>query len=259
MTTMCFDHHARPPIMPIAGGATDARDLTLTSADGTKFMAYAARAVNPTGAGMVVLPDVRGLHQYYKELVLRFAENGIDAVALDYFGRTDSSNDRGESFDWMPHVMQTKDAQVQADVAATVAYLRSPDGGDVRALFSVGFCFGGALSFNQAASGLGYAGAIGFYGWPLGLPIPGVDRPRPIDSVGQYQSAVLAIFGEADPCIPPEAIQQFDAALDGAGVTRETYTYPNAPHSFFDRQQEAFAEASADAWERVKAFVGKHT
>ncbi|HZO25348.1 MAG TPA: dienelactone hydrolase family protein, partial [Chloroflexota bacterium] len=258
-TTMCFDHRARPPIAPIAGGATDARDLTLTSADGTKFMAYAARATNPTGAGMVVLPDVRGLHQYYKELVLRFAENGVDAIALDYFGRTDSSNDRGESFDWMPHVMQTKDAQVQADVAATVAHLRSAEGGNVRALFSVGFCFGGALSFNQAASGLGYAGVIGFYGWPLGLPIPEVDRPRPIDSAAQYKAAVLAIYGEADQGIPPDAIQQFDAALDAAGVEHETHSYANAPHSFFDRQQEQFAEASADSWERVKAFIAKHT
>jgi carboxymethylenebutenolidase len=256
---MCFDHHARPPIAPIAGGATDARDLTLTSADRTRFMAYAARAVNPTGAGMVVLPDVRGLHQYYKDLVLRFAENGVDAVALDYFGRTDSSNDRGESFDWMPHVQQTKNATIQADVAATVAYLRSSEGGSVRALFSVGFCFGGALSFDQAASGLGYAGVVGFYGWPLGLPLPGVDRPRPIDSAPRYKSAVLAIYGGADPGIPPEAVQQLDAALDKAGVSHETYSYPGAPHSFFDRQQETFAEASADAWEKVKAFIAKHT
>jgi carboxymethylenebutenolidase len=256
---MCFDHHARPPIPAIAGGATDARDLTLTSAHGTILMAYAARATNPTGAGMVVLPDVRGLHQYYKDLVLRFAEHGVDAIAIDYFGRTDTANDRGESFDWMPHVGQTKDAQVQADVAAGVAYLRSNEGGNVRALFSVGFCFGGALSFNQAASGLGYAGVIGFYGWPLGLPIPGVDRPRPIDSVAKYSCPVLAIYGEADQGIPPEAIQQFDAALDSAGVEHETYTYPGAGHSFFDRQQEQFADASADSWERVKAFIAQNT
>jgi carboxymethylenebutenolidase len=256
---MCFDHHARPPIPAIAGGATDARDLTLTSADGSTLMAYAARAVSPSGAGMVVLPDVRGLHQYYKDLVLRFAEHGVDAVAIDYFARTDSTNDRGESFDWMPHVGQTKDATIQADVAAGVAYLRSAEGGSVRALFSVGFCFGGALSFDQAASGLGYSGVVGFYGWPLGLPIPGVDRPRPIDSVAQYSCPLLEIYGEADAGIPPEAIQQFDAALDAAGVTHETYSYANAPHSFFDRQQEAFAEASADSWERVKAFIAKNT
>lgn len=255
---MCFDHHARPPIAPIAGGATDARDITLTSADGTTLMAYAARATNPTGAGMIVLPDVRGLHQYYKELALRFAEHGIDAVAIDYFARTDSSNDRGESFDWMPHVMQTTHENVQSDVRAAAAFLRSSEGGSIGSLFSVGFCFGGALSFVQAASGLDYAGVIGFYGWPLGLPIAGVDRPRPIESADQFDCPVLAIYGEADEGIPPAAIQQFDAALDAAGVEYETYVYPNAPHSFFDRQQEAFADASADSWANVQAFIAKY-
>src|SRR5712691_11623615 len=100
---MCVDNDSHPPIAPIAGGSAGGQDLKLTSADGTQFMAYAARAVNPTGAGMIVLPDVRGLHQYYKDLALRFAEHGVDAVAIDYFGRTAPSDDRGESFDWMPY------------------------------------------------------------------------------------------------------------------------------------------------------------
>jgi len=255
---MCFDLHARPPIAPIAGGATDARDLTLTSADGTKLMAYAARAVQPSGAGMIVLPDVRGLHQYYKELALRFAENGINAIAIDYFGRTAESDDRGEGFDWMTHVGQTRGDSLQADVAAAAVYLRSADGGNVRALFSVGFCFGGALSFFQAASDLRYAGVVGFYGWPLGLPIA-ADRPKPIDAVSRFRCPVLALYGGADQGIPPSAIQQFDEALDAAGVAHETKVYEGAPHSFFDRSQAEHADASADAWERVRAFVAQNT
>ena len=43
-------------------------------------MAYAARASKPTGAGMVVIPDVRGLHVYYKELADRFAEVGVQTA-----------------------------------------------------------------------------------------------------------------------------------------------------------------------------------
>ena len=255
---MCFDLEARPPIAPIAGGATDARDLTLTSEDGTRFAAYAARATRSSGAGMVVLPDVRGLHQYYKELALRFAEAGIDAVAIDYFARTAGSDDRGESFDFMAHVPQTKPETLQADVAAAAAYLRSEEGGRVRSLFSVGFCFGGALSFFQAASGLGYAGVIGFYGWPLGLA-RWPDRPRPIDRVKEFKCPVLALYGGADEGIPPSAVQEFDQALSAAGVEHESVTYDGAPHSFFDRRQEEFADASADAWRRVREFVAKHT
>ena len=254
---MCFDRDARPPIPPIAGGATDARDLVLTSADGTRFAAYAARAVQPSGTGMIVLPDVRGFHPYYQELALRFAEVGVDAVAIDYFGRTASGGDRTEGFDYMAHVPRTTPETIQADIAAAAAFLRSPEGGSVRPLFSVGFCFGGAISFLQAASGLGYAGVIGFYGWPLGLS-RWPERPRPIDAVARFKCPVLAIYGGADPGIPPAAIEEFDQALTPAGVSHESVTYDGAPHSFYDRRQTDFADASADAWRRVRAFIAAH-
>ena len=255
---MCFDHDSRPPITPIAGGATDARDLTLTSADGTRFHAYAARATRPSGAGMIVLPDVRGLHTYYKELALRFAEVGVDAVAIDYFARTDKTGDRSDAFEYLPHVGQTTPETLQADIAAAAAHLHSAEGGHARALFSVGFCFGGAISFLQAASGLGYAGVIGFYGWPLGLA-RWPDRPKPIDEVSRFRAPVLSIYGGADPGIPPSAIADFDRALARAGVQHETVTYDGAPHSFFDRKQTEFADASADAWRKVQEFIKRHT
>ncbi len=255
---MCVDADSRPPIPPIAGWSTNARDLRLTSFDGTRFMAHAVRAGTPTGAGMVVIPDVRGLHPYYKELAVRFAEIGVDAVAIDFFARTASTDDRGESFDFMAQVPQTTPETLQADIAAAAAHLRTPEGGAVRSLFSVGFCFGGALSYLQAASGLGYAGVIGFYGWPLGLS-RWPDRPRPIDAVGRYTSPVLSIFGGADPGIPQSAVDEFDAACRKAGVKHESTVYPGAPHSFFDRKQTEFLEASADAWKRVQNFIRANT
>ena len=254
---MCVDSDSRPPIPPIAGGSAGSRDLHLVSADGTRFMAYEARASAPTGAGMIVIPDVRGLHPYYKELADRFAEVGVDSVAIDFFARTASSDDRGESFDFMAHVPQTKPETLQADIATAAESLRSADGGRVRSLFSVGFCFGGALSYLQAASGLGYAGVIGFYGWPLGLR-RWPDRPKPIDAAGRYTCPVLSIFGGADEGIPQSAVDEFDAACRKAGVKHDVTVYAGAPHSFFDRKQAEFAEASTDAWRRVQTFVRQH-
>jgi carboxymethylenebutenolidase len=251
---MCVDGDSRPPIAPIAGGSADTRDLRLSSADGARFMAHAARAASPSGAGMVVIPDVRGLHVYYKELADRFAEAGVDAVAIDFFARTAPSDDRGDSFDFMAHVPQTTPETLQADIAAAAAYLRSKDGGEVRALYSVGFCFGGALSYLQAASGLGYAGVIGFYGWPLGLR-RWPERPKPIDEVPRYTCPVLSIFGGADEGIPQSAVDEFDGACRRAKVPHDMTVYPGAPHSFFDRKQTEFLEASADAWRRVREFV----
>ncbi|PYM28174.1 MAG: dienelactone hydrolase family protein [Candidatus Rokuibacteriota bacterium] len=255
---MCVDNDSRPPITPIAGGSAGGKDFKLTSSDGTKFMAYAARAARPTGAGMVVIPDVRGLHVYYKELADRLAEVGVDAVAIDFFARTATTEDRSDKFDFMSEVPRTSPETLQADIAAAAGYLRGQDGGQVRSLFSVGFCFGGAISYLQAASGLNYAGVIGFYGWPLGLK-RWPDRPKPIDAVSRYTCPVESIFGGADEGIPQSAVDEFDTALKKANVKHDMKVYPGAPHSFFDRKFTEFAEASADAWKRVQAFVGQNT
>jgi len=111
---MCYSDDARPPLPPIGGAAADQGDMTLTAKDGNRFMAFFARASKPTGAGMVVLPDVRGLHHFYKELAQRFAETGIDAVAIDYFGRSAGNGSRDESFDYKPHVEQTTPETIAA-------------------------------------------------------------------------------------------------------------------------------------------------
>jgi carboxymethylenebutenolidase len=65
---MCFDHDSRPPIAPIAGGALDSELVVLDPGDGNRFAAYRARPSDPSGAAVVILPDVRGLHPYYEEL-----------------------------------------------------------------------------------------------------------------------------------------------------------------------------------------------
>src|SRR6266536_6362463 len=119
---MCFELDSVPPIPEIEGGAVEHRDLVLESFDGTRFAAFAALPEEPSGKGVVVLPDVRGLYRFYEELALRFAERGIAAVAIDYFGRTAGVAKRDEDFEYRPHVEQTTPEGVQADTRAAVEY-----------------------------------------------------------------------------------------------------------------------------------------
>ncbi len=249
---MCFDHDSRPPIAPIEGGSLDARELDLEAADGNRFAGYVARAAEPTGAGMIVLPDVRGLHAYYRDLALRFAEHGVDAIAIDYFGRTAGIGDRGPGFDWASHVPQTTYEGLRADVSAAVAHLRTATG--VTRVFTVGFCMGGRLAFLSDGFGLGLSGVVGFYGWPTGQSSNGT--PAPADVATTFDAPVLGIFGGADQGIDSASVEAFQAALGAAGVGHRVVTYPDAPHSFFDRKQAAFGEASALAWGEVLAFMG---
>jgi carboxymethylenebutenolidase len=202
----------------------------------------------------MLLPDVRGLHPFYEELAVRFAEAGVHATAMDYFGRTAGLEERGEDFDHMSHVRQVTPEGIGADTTATVAHLRSPAGGAAPRVCSVGFCMGGRISFNQAWRDHGVSGVVGFYGGPQGTGPE--DETAPVRLASRYRCPVLGLFGGADEGIPPDAIQAFAKALDGAGVRNEMVVYDGAPHSFFDKKFEQHRDACDDAWRRVLAFVG---
>lgn len=250
---MCFDTDARPPLPPIRGGAVDARDVTLASADGTDVGAYAARAAEPRGPGIVIIPDVRGLNAYYQELARTFAEAGVHAIAVDLYARTAGIGPRGDDFDHEPHVKKLDATALAADVVAAASYLRSEEGGAAERLYSVGFCIGGRVSLLQAAAGIGLDGVIGFYPWPVGPHRSGL--PAPADEAPRFGCRVLTLYGGADAGIPAEAREHFDRALVEAGVDHATVVYDGAPHSFFDRKSAEFADASTDAWRRMLEFV----
>ena len=249
---MCFDTDSFPPIPVISGAAVSHDDPVLEAADGNRFAAFQAVPDEPAATGIVILPDVRGLYRFYEELALRFAERGYAAVAFDYFGRTAGAAKRDDEFEYMEHVTQTTPEGVQADVAASVAHLRSAG---CSAIFTVGFCFGGRNSWLAAAAGHDIAGAVGFYG----MPSERNGAPGPTDRAAEITAPILALQAGADEHILAADNAAFDAALTAAGVEHDVVTFEGAPHSFFDRKQEQFAAASDDAWRRVLAFVERYS
>lgn len=253
---MCYDDNAIPPTPPGSAGAARGEDLVLMAADGNRFYAYLAFPEHPSNAQILIYPDVRGLHKFYKELALRFAEVGITALAIDYFGRTAGLSARDESFEYMPHVQEMTAEGFTADVDAALAYLREGDGAR-RATFVTGFCLGGALTFTTGTRDLGLAGVIGFY---AGLSRKFGPIQRPVVEIGPDERyPLLGLFGGADQGIPVELVHQFEEGVKQSGVDEKIIIYPNAPHSFFDKRYEQFADESADAWKQVLSFIEAHT
>jgi carboxymethylenebutenolidase len=245
---MCFELDSEPPIPRISGAAVSHEDLVLESEDGNRFAAFRAlpEEVLQLSTGVVILPDVRGLYRFYEELALRFAERGYAAVAFDYFGRTAGIEKRPDDWDYMPLVQQLTNDQVQADVGACVRDLRALG---CTAVVTVGFCYGGSSSWAAAAFGHGITGAVGFYGRPS----------RMIERVPGLEAPILALQGGADQAISHEDNVAFEQALSDAGKEYELIEYEGAPHSFFDRKQEEFQEASDDAWQRTLEFIESHS
>jgi carboxymethylenebutenolidase len=245
---VCFDADSEPPVAVLRGAAVSHDGLTLRAADGNELAAFLATPDGEPGVGVVILPDVRGLYHFYEELALRFAERGHAALAIDYFGRTAGTGKRDDDFEYGPHVEQTTDDGVQADTRAAVEHLRGLGAAQV---VSVGFCFGGRASWVAAASGHGLAGAVGFYGSPTrrrgGASV--------IERVDRIDCPILALQAGDDQGIGAEDNAAFEDALTAAGVEHELVVYDGAPHSFFDRKQADYADASDDAWRRTLAFL----
>jgi carboxymethylenebutenolidase len=252
---MCYPPGSRPPdvpldlLPPMTGGA-GGQDAVLTSADGTRLRTYLASA-SGGDAGVVIAPDVRGLHPFYEELAERFASAGIHAIAFDYFGRTSGIERRSDDFDYMPHVRQTTPKTVFADIAASRAQLEKET--KARRTFVLGFCFGGRIAFLSSAEVQGLAGVVGFYGrlgkrendpWPV-----------PAEEARRMRAPVLGLFGGDDPGIPATDIATFDDALGSAKASHNINTYPGAPHSFFDRSFNEHKAECDDAWRRILAFM----
>jgi len=103
-------------------------------------------------------------------------------------------------------------------------------------VFTVGFCFGGSNSLERRRIGHGLSGAIGFYGRPAGSR-----------NVAEIASSDPGADGRRRRGDPREDVEAFDRALTGAGVEHDVKIYDGAPHSFFDRKHEEFANASTDA------------
>jgi carboxymethylenebutenolidase len=246
MGAMCFADDARPPAPPVQGPVAEQGPLVLESADGTRFGAYRAHPSAPSNRAIVIFPDVRGLHPFYEELAIRWAEAGLHAVAVDYFARTAGIGERGEEFPFRDHLAKLDFATVALDVSAAVTWLRQQTG--ATAVFTVGFCFGGAMSWRQAAAGDHLAGAIGFYG-----------IPSRVTEVADRIADPLLLLAAGQDFTPVSEVEAFAQRVRAGGAEARLHVYPDAPHSFFDKSFGEHRADCADAWHQMLAFVDHYS
>ena len=256
---MCFAYDARPPdlpaglaLPPIAGGA-GAEVLELTSADGTRFSAALAESPGARRPGRRHPPGRPRAVPLLRRAGRALRRGRPPRDRLDYFGRTAGLGPRDEDFDYMPHVRRprsTRSRPTSPPPRAPCASAPAPTRRRHRRLLLRRH----AVVPGRDEPELGLAGVVGFYGGldgaRRGLPAPARARRR------EMRGPVLGLFGGADQAHPARGRRGLRRGLDAAGVEHEIVVYPGAPHSFFDRRQDEFADASADAWRRTLGFLG---
>jgi carboxymethylenebutenolidase len=242
---MCFTSDQRPPDPPQSSEVGEHGPLVLTAADGNRLSAYQAVPLTPRGASLVLLPDIRGLHAFYTDLALCFAQTGIDTVALDPYGRSAGLGPRGEDFDAKQDATALTPAGVLADAHAAVECLHERSDNPV---FTLGFCMFGGQSWRLASTDLHPAGSMGFYGRPSAVQ----------DVVSDLSAPLLILAAGADQATSPQENNAFVQSLNEAGKAHDYVAYAGAPHSFFDRGFEQWRAECTDAWIRMLGFIDRN-
>lgn len=238
---------------------TDAAPLEFVR-DGDTIRGYAAwpRGLAPV-PGLVVVPDVRGPSEHYRDITRRFAAEGFAAFAIDLYSREGAPDlpDMPAVFRWMDGL---PDARILADLGAAVRMLAGRPQVRAGVVGITGFCMGGQYALMAACTQPGVAACVSWYGM-LRYDHPTSNRPRsPLDLAAGLGCPYLGLFGADDALIPPADVEALRAILARGGRTFAIESYAGAGHAFFnDSRPAAYRPAvAARAWPRALAFLHDH-
>jgi carboxymethylenebutenolidase len=195
------------------------------------------------GPALIVIQEWWGLDAQTKSIADRFAAEGYDCFAPDFFRGEAATLGDGQT---AMAITQKHASHTESDVVAVFDALKAA-GGKVG---SVGFCFGGRVSLALGVQRKPDA-VVTFYGGGM---------QTLFDRMGNFHSPLLGFFGDKDVSIPAGTIDEFKTLLDRQGVEHEVFVYPNSGHAFFrDSDPHVYKpEAAKDAWTRSKAFFARH-
>jgi carboxymethylenebutenolidase len=236
----------------------DTGEVEVTVADG-HIPAWFAR---PAGAGpfpiVLVNEEIFGVHEYIRDICRRLAKAGYLAVAPEIYARSgDISKLTDAAQIFREVILKTPDAQVMADLDATVAWAAA-NRGDAARLGTVGFCRGGRTVWLYAAHNPALKAAVAWYG-PVGGPTSAIQPRTAADVAGGLRAPLLGLYGGKDGGIPVGDVEAAAAKARAAGHVVEIVIYPDAPHGFHADYRPSYrAEDAADGWQRMLAWFRRH-
>ncbi len=208
---------------------------------------------------IIIIPDVRGLSEHYRDIARRFAAEGFFALAVDLYSREGAPDlpTMESVFAWMQNL---DDRRVLGDIEAAVRFLAIRPEVRSRSIGITGFCMGGQYALMAACSVTGLAACVSFYGMLRYAETTALKPASPLDLAPQLSCPFLGLFGADDAIIPGADVRELARILRRNGKVFQTKLYPGAGHAFFnDTRPEAFRpDAARDAWRRALGFLRSH-
>lgn len=211
--------------------------------DGRMLPAYWAHP-NTGGVfpGIVLIHDWWGLTDTERHLANLFAQSGYYVIAPDLFdGRVATT----------PQAAMTLVEQLGNGYPPVDAALRALEGHHRcnRCVAAVGFGLGGTLALEAALTRPDLEAAVAFYGFPQ----------RFLGAFAAARAPVLAVYGSAEPHVPPEVQAQFRDELAAAPLDHTWLTIDGAGRDFFAASDDpAVTDHARQAWGATLAFLDRY-
>lgn len=141
------------------------KTTNLTAADGHRFDAYIAEPKGAPRGGLVVVQEIFGVNGHIRSVCDGYAADGYYCVAPALFDRLEAGIDLGYGGDDLTRGRDLRGrmnwADCMKDVTAAVA--AAAQAGKVG---TVGYCYGGGVTWLAAALVPGLSASVGYYGGP---------------------------------------------------------------------------------------------
>lgn len=228
--------------------------------DGVALRGYCAV---PAGRGrasaIVLVPDVRGLSDFYRDVARRFADAGFLTLAVDLYSR-EGTPELPDMAAVSRAIRALPDQRVLADLAAAVRHLAARDDVRAEAVGITGFCLGGQYALMGACTVPGLAACVAWYGMLRYAETNTIKPESPLAMAPRLACPYLGLFGAEDALIPHADVEELRATLARTGRPHEIVEYPGAGHAFMNETRpDAYrADAAADSWRRALAFLRTH-
>jgi carboxymethylenebutenolidase len=203
----------------------------------------------PDGTGpfpaLIVIHEWWGLNDWVKEKAGNLSEQGFVTLAIDlYRGQVATSPE--EAHEIMRGLPEDRAVR---DLKAAFEYLRSRDDVDSGSIGSIGWCMGGGYSLAAATNIPDLAAGVICYGRLVTDTV----------AINQIHAPLLGIFGEDDRGISPASVHSFEETATALGKNVTVKIYPGCGHAFMNESNKNGyrAEATHDAWDQIRLFLGR--
>ncbi len=219
--------------------------IKLKASDGFEFSAYRADPSGPPKGALMIIQEIFGVNDHIRSVADRFAQDGYLCVAPCMQDRAEPGFESGYTPDDIARAREVRgkidNADSLKDLSATVEYLKGQNAGKIG---SVGYCWGGSLSWLAATEIDGLAVAVSYYG---GEVANNADR--------QAKCPVMFHFGEQDASIPLDKVE----IVKQKQPSHPLYVYAGAGHGFSCDARGSYDAAAAQlALTRTKDYLTKY-